>query len=271
MQDVRSRAVTAAEIAAYRADGVVCLRQVLDPAWCDRMLAAALRSMDQGGGRARDMTNPDGGGRFYRNTWMAFRDEDFRAFRDEGPVARVAAGLMGASQVRYFYDQLFIKAPGTTVPTKWHQDLPFWPFLGEDIVSCWVALTPATKATSAVEYVAGSHRWDKFYRAVSPEANPALMDAGLEECPDYSDPPPGVRTLCWDMQPGDVLCHHPLVIHGAGGNTSSDRTRVGLSIRYFGRDVRYDPREFTMRLERVPAVPPGAYPADDHAFPPVAV
>ena len=261
------RPVTAADVEAYRADGVVCLRQVLDAGWCARMLDASLRAMDDGRGRVRDMTNPDGTGRFYRNTWMAWRDEDFRAFRDEGPVARAAAALMQASPVRYFYDQLFIKAPGTTVPTKWHQDLPFWPFMGEDIVSCWVALTPVGKATSAVEYVAGSHRWGKFYRAITPESNPELLNTTMEECPDYNDPPPGTRMLCWDMQPGDVLFHHPLVIHGSGANSSTTQTRVGLSIRFFGQDARYDPRDFTMRLERVPQVPAGAFPADDHAFP----
>jgi hypothetical protein len=71
------------------------------------------------------------------------------------------------------------------------------------------------------------------------------------------------------MQPGDVLCHHPLTVHGAAGNSSATQSRIGLSIRYLGRDVRWDPRPHTMALRRDPGVAPGAFPADDVALPPV--
>jgi len=42
-----------------------------------------------------------------------------------------------------------------------------------------------------------------------------------------------------------------------------------LSIRYLGKDVRWDPREHTMKLRRPPEVAPGEYPEDDVAFPTV--
>ncbi len=258
--------ITKADLQAYREDGAVCLRGILDAEWCERMLDASVRIMDRPDDQTRD-TREAGGGRFYRNLWMARREPDFAALRDRSPMAELAARLMQAPKVRYFYDQLFIKEPGTQMPTQWHQDLPFWPYQGEDIVSLWIALTPVTKATSGVGYVAGSHRWNKFYKAVTPDANPARMDPTAELCPDYSNPPEGVRMLCWDMEPGDVLCHHPLTIHGAGGNTSSTRRRVGLSIRFFGRDARYDPRPHAMRLDLTPRVQPGEYPADDEVYP----
>ena len=35
-------------------------------------------------------------------------------------------------RVSLFYDQAFIKEPGTREVTQWHQDLPFWPALGND-------------------------------------------------------------------------------------------------------------------------------------------
>lgn len=258
--------ISDADVRAYREDGAVCLRGILDAGWCERMLAASVALMDRPDDQTRD-TKEAGGGRFYRNLWMARRETDFAALRDESPVAEVAATLMGASKVRYFYDQLFIKDPGTQLKTQWHQDLPFWPFLGGDILSIWIALTPVTKATSGVEYVAGSHKWGKFYKAVNPDKNPARIDPDAELCPDYSKPPDGVRMLSWDMQPGDVLCHHPLTIHGADGNPSNAKRRVGLSIRFFGEDARYDPRSHAMVLDRAPKVQSGEYPADDEVYP----
>ncbi len=257
------------DVLAFERDGVVCLREVFDVEWCTRLHDAALRVMQSGAGRVREAKAVDGRGRFYSNVYLADLDPDFRALRDASPAPEVAAALMRADAVRYFYDQIFIKEPGTSAPTPWHNDLPFWPFRGNDLVSIWIALTPVSKATSGVEYVAGSHKWNKWYRAVTPDYDPRFMDMSLEECPNYSagSADPSVRLLCWDMQPGDVLCHHPLTVHGATGNASSTQRRIGLSIRYLGHDVQWDPRPHTMKLRSDPGVQPGAFPADEVALP----
>lgn len=52
-----------------------------------------------------------------------------------------------------------------------------------------------------------------------------------------------------------------------GGNPSTTQRRVGLSIRFFGNDARYDPRPHAMVLDRAPRVPAGGYPADDEVCP----
>jgi ectoine hydroxylase-related dioxygenase (phytanoyl-CoA dioxygenase family) len=263
------RAVSDEDVAAFERDGVVCLRGLFDDDWCTRLHDAALRVMASGAGRVREAKPTDGQGRFYSNVYLADLDPDFRALRDASPAPEIAAALMRADTVRYFYDQIFIKEPGTAAPTPWHNDLPFWPFRGGDLVSIWIALTPVSKATSGVEYVAGSHKWNKWFRAVTPDYDPRFMDMNLEECPNYSEgsADPSMRLLCWDMQPGDVLCHHPLTVHGAAGNRSQTQRRIGLSIRYLGRDVQWDPRPHTMKLRGDPGVAPGAFPADDVALP----
>ena len=73
--------------------------------------------------------------------------------------------------------------------------------------------------------------------------------------------------LTWDMEPGDCVCHHPLTVHGAGPNKSSTERRIGLSLRFFGADARYDPRPYTVRLPVEPSCQAGDYPADDKLFP----
>jgi len=261
--------VTAQDVADFSRDGVVCLRGMFDEAWCALLHDASLEVMESGRGRVREPELGPGQGGFYSNVYLADMDERFRKLRDESPAAEIAASLMQADQVRYFYDQLFIKAPGTPAPTPWHNDLPFWPFQGRDLISIWIALTPVNKETSGVQYVAGSHHWGKMFRAVTPDYDRRFMDEAMPLCPDYGsgEHDPSIRVLSWDMQPGDVLCHHPLTVHGAGGNQSAAQTRIGLSIRYLGADVRWDPRPHTMGLRHNPAVPTGAFPADDVALP----
>src|SRR6185436_19604353 len=92
--------------------------------------------------------------------------------------------------------------------------------------------------------------------------------AGHEPCPDFfvQRDNPDLRFLSWDLEPGDVVCHHPLTVHGAEGNPRGAR-RVGVSVRYLGRDVVWDPRPGTVTPEGSPELVPGTYPAHERCFP----
>jgi ectoine hydroxylase-related dioxygenase (phytanoyl-CoA dioxygenase family) len=233
------------------------------------MYEASSRYMDSGAGRPRVVEGPDETGKFYSNVFMSGNDADFLAFRNESPAAEIGASLMEVNKVRFWYDQLFIKEPTTVAPTYWHHDLPFWPFQGDHLVSIWLALTPVTTESSGLQYIKGSHKWGKFYRAETQDKDPAFTNPDLEPCPDFweQQDDPSLTFLEWDLEPGDCICHHPLVVHGAGPNKSQTQRRIGLSIRFFGDDARYDPRPYTVRLPAEPACAPGEYPADDKMFP----
>ena len=57
-----------------------------------------------------------------------------------------------------------------------------------------------------------------------------------------------------DATAGNIFHHHPLTIHGAPGNRTSDRRRRALAVRYTGDDARYAPRPGTfMEMESVRA------------------
>jgi ectoine hydroxylase-related dioxygenase (phytanoyl-CoA dioxygenase family) len=264
------------DVESYRRDGVLCLRSVIDSDSARRMLAESIDMMSTAAHpysatlgastRMGDIKTVDTEpGRFFNAVYLSETNAAFKEFAMHSPLAEHAAALMKSRVARFFYDQLFIKEPGTLSPTRWHNDMPFWPLTGADLISCWVALTPATIASSGVEYVAGSHRWNTRFQPTADH----LRDDALVPAPDFSDPAnrPGHRFLSWDMQPGDVLFHHPLTVHGAGGNRTQAQRRVGLSVRYIGDDAQWTPRVKCMQLPRSPCVEPGAYPVDDNAFP----
>jgi ectoine hydroxylase-related dioxygenase (phytanoyl-CoA dioxygenase family) len=68
-----------------------------------------------------------------------------------------------AKQVRLFYDQLFIKEPGTRTETPWHNDHSYWPLIGDQVVSLWLALDYVPKS-ACVQYVKGSHKWKMMHK-----------------------------------------------------------------------------------------------------------
>ena len=86
-------------------------------------------------GNRRIQDDDQGSGRFVTGTHMSRYNEEFMAFALKSPAARIAAKMMRLDDVRFFYDQLFIKEPGTLAPTAWHHELPFWPLDENNIAS----------------------------------------------------------------------------------------------------------------------------------------
>lgn len=236
------------EIAAFERDGVVCLRGLFGSEWIERLRAALERNMKSPGPWHRSITKPGQPGNFYYDSMMWRFDADFRAFAEQSPAAEIAGRIMGASAVHFFYDQLFVKEPGTLDPMPWHHDLPYWPFQGKQVCSIWLAIEDVTAASSGVEFVAGSHAWGKWYLPTLPyDDNKKFESVGLEPCPDFGARrgEAGLRFLTWDMQAGDCLVFSALTVHGSGGNTAMTHRRAALSTRWLGDDAVWDPRPTT--------------------------
>ena len=101
--------VTEEDVQAYERDGVVCLRNVFDAEWVERLVKAVDRTMANPGKRVREATKAGSPGRFHSNTFMWRWDPDMRALALESPMVGVARKLMHADRLAFFYDQLFVK------------------------------------------------------------------------------------------------------------------------------------------------------------------
>lgn len=232
----------------FERDGVVCLRGAISHEWVERLRGAVERSFVDPGRIDLD----DGGGRFHLNAMLFLRDPDVRAFVLESPAARIAQELMQSRTVRFYFDQIFVKEPGTAEKTPWHHDLPYWPVEGSQVVSLWLALDPVTAESSGLEYVRGSHRWPNRFRpeAWGPQTaenlaawqKMGLLGSEDEAPPDIEAHRDELELLRFDCEPGDVIAHHALTVHGSPGNASPTQRRRALSTRWVGDDARYAPR-----------------------------
>ena len=219
------------DIERYEQDGAICLRGLFDDYWVERMRRALEDIMGK-------EASPNSFFSFSKYC-IADKEPELMAFAMESPAGEIARQVMRSSRVQFYFDQIFIKEPGMRGPSPWHHDQPFWPVLGNQICSVWLALDPVTKATSGLEYVAGSHRWGKFFKPPTPGNS---SQPGFEEddaMPDIESNLSKYRLLNWDMEPGDCLVHHGLTVHGAGGNTSLDIRRRALATRWAGDDATY--------------------------------
>lgn len=262
----------------YERDGVICVRRVIDMLLVERLREAVVQVLDAPNAMSQNSEGVDSSASTmkarYRqgfNGWE--QSEAYREFVFDSAVPRVAAQVMRSKTLRVIYDQTLVKEPGTTVPVKWHHDLPFWPFTGRQICSVWVALDVVTEESGAVHYLRGSHKRRQMYRPPDldkPELlamNIANLD--LPQAPNYFADP-NADLLFWDMEPGDALVFSARTLHGSGANRRNDRFRRAIAPRYAGDDARYVEGMHVLNLsfKQQPALRTGS-PLDDPNFPAV--
>lgn len=272
MEDVN---ISQSLIDDYDRDGVVCVRGIIGRVLIDRLRDAVDLVLDSPMTMTQESFDPESQIRAkYRQGFNGWKvHEVYREMIFDSAVPRVAARLMQSKTLRLIYDQTLVKEPGTTVPVKWHQDLPFWPFTGDQICSVWIALDVVTKESGAVHYLRGSHKGPNLYRppdfndGESPGEGIANLDLPLS--PNFFDEP-GADLICWEMEPGDALVFNARTLHGSGANLRTDRSRRAVAPRFAGDDARFVEGMHILNLsfETQPNLKTGD-PIDDPLFPAV--
>jgi ectoine hydroxylase-related dioxygenase (phytanoyl-CoA dioxygenase family) len=224
-------------IDAFGSDGAVLLRGVF-PDWVDPLRRGIERNLREPGPYQRIYTPSGGAGRFVGDYCNWSRIPEYRDFVFKSPAAEIARQLMSSRTARFFHEHILIKEPGTREPTPWHHDQPYYCVDGVQNVSLWTPLDPIPREI-CVEWVAGSHRWGRWFRPrkFTGVAYDRETDQ-LEDIPDIDAHRADYRLLSWDLEPGDAIAFHFLTVHGAPGNLSVNRRRAFAS-RWLGDDAVY--------------------------------
>jgi ectoine hydroxylase-related dioxygenase (phytanoyl-CoA dioxygenase family) len=252
--DLRSGLITESDFAAYRANGAICVRGVIDQLTVEALRLATAKAIEAKLAEDEAQGVPRPVGPFFhilRNVYD--QHEAFRKVLFDSKIAAVARDVMQSRKVVVFGDSLFDKEAGASTTTPWHHDVPFWPVRGDQVCTTWIALDYVNKANGAMEYVSGSHRWNRMFRPKYPngalgDANP--LHAQFEEIPDFDNLRDEHDFLYWELEPGDVLIHDGMTVHGAGVNTLRDLSRRAYAPRFVGDEAWWDP---AFASEKTPA------------------
>ena len=120
----------------------------------------------------------------------------------------------------------WIKEAGSQSYVSWHQDLRYWGLDTDDLVSVWLALSPATLESGCMRVLPRSHKGDLLphsdeYR----EDN--LLTRGQEIAVNVDE----TKTVAMPLEPGEISLHNVRLAHASGPNHSIDR-RIGISLHY---------------------------------------
>ncbi|GJL83151.1 MAG: hypothetical protein DHS20C01_27850 [marine bacterium B5-7] len=129
--------------------------------------------------------------------------------------------------------ELFIKEPHSSKHVSWHQDLTYWG-LGEteELVTAWLALSPATEASGCMRFVAGSHL-QPIVPHIDTFESDNLLSRGQELAVDVDE----ADAVSVVLEPGEFSLHHGRMYHSSCPNVSEER-RIGIAIRYVTPGVK---------------------------------
>ena len=225
-----TKRLTEAQVEAYNRDGVVYPVAVMSDAEASEY-RAALEGFEQ--------AHPEyleSGRRQKLHLVLTWMDELVR--RPE--ILDAVEDLLGPDLLCW-QTSLFIKEAHDPGFVSWHQDGNYWGLSCHEVVTAWLALSPATVESGCMKMMPGSHRWDPVQHVDTFDKDNLLtrgqvMDREMDES----------RALNVEVPPGSISLHHVNIGHASAPNRSDDR-RIGIAIRYV-----------TPRVQQVTGIPDSA-------------
>ena len=232
----------ARDIEIFQRDGVVLLRGLFAD-WVEPLRAGLQRNLEAPERFAFPCeSNPQSlPGRFFDSycNWQLI--PEYFDYVTQSCAASLAGQFMAGDRAQFFHEHAFLKAPGTQRATPWHQDLPYYCVDGRNTASVYLSLDQAD-AEVAVQFVKGSHRWQRlFYPRIFENGssfNDDQADGELEPVRDIDAARDDYDIAAWSLEPGDTIVFDFRTLHGTGDATIKNLRRA-FSTRWLGDDVTY--------------------------------
>ncbi len=104
MHKAVKRALTVEEIQTYRRDGVVLVRELVDPNWVGELQELVDQNIVQPSTMVRDINESGSTGNFFGDTFVCHHITGFRSFIFDSPAADVVSACMGSSRVNLIFE-----------------------------------------------------------------------------------------------------------------------------------------------------------------------
>ena len=223
------------EINLYQNQGAILVKNIFSP-WIDSLRTGFEKVLKEPGPHAREnVKNEDG--RFFEDYCNWQRISEFKKFAEESPAAQIVAEATVSKSIQLFHEHIFVKDPGTSKETPWHQDMPYYCVDGNDTGSFWIPLDPITKENS-LKIILGSHKFSKLIRPTKWSNNQPWYkdDDNFMDMPDITGMENNI--LKTEMSLGDAILFNFKVLHSSSGNIENIPRRA-FSMRFIGDDVKY--------------------------------
>lgn len=173
------------------------------------------------------------------------QDEVLDSYTTHDQILDCVERIVG-HDVQTIHTMLINKPPNVDGRHPLHQDLLYFPFRpASKIVASWTALERVTKENGCLVVIPGSHKGELI-----PHENPPNIENlnaayfGAKGVEDWKE-----KRVHLEMEPGDTVFFHPVLLHGSGRNRTQGFRRA-ISAHYTAVDVEWGWAVDTRRMRR---------------------
>lgn len=182
--------------------------------------------------RFEDYERQHDGGKVYSNSSKVHLLETWAAELASHPTILDAAEDVLGPDLMVWATNIFAKEPHNPAYVSWHQDSTYWGLSKPDVVTVWIALSPATQESGCMRIISGTHKWDQIAHEDT-LAPGNLLTRGQDIAVDVDES----KAVYMPLEPGQFSLHHIRSVHASSPNMSDDR-RIGIAFRYIAPHVK---------------------------------
>ena len=135
--------------------------------------------------------------------------------------------------IMLYHNTVWSKEGGGAAYVSFHQDNTYFGHEPCEVLTAWVAITPATVESGCMEFLTGTHKLGQLPLKLADVAAANMLSSGQTSEIDVEHH----EKVAVELQPGEASIHHALLVHGSRPNRATDR-RMGITLIYHAPHLR---------------------------------
>ncbi|MEE2970403.1 MAG: phytanoyl-CoA dioxygenase family protein [Pseudomonadota bacterium] len=144
-----------------------------------------------------------------------------------------AVGDLIGPDILLYHNIAWLKDPGDDSYVSWHQDNTYFGHAPCDVLTVWIALSPATAESGCMRILPGTHKLGQLPLTTPDASEGNMLSSG--QTVDFEAAT--INPVCMALAAGEASIHHAFAIHGSHPNRANDR-RLGITFIYHPPGLR---------------------------------
>ncbi len=208
------------QVHEYNTKGFLVLRKFADLDLCDEILRKAKQHLDSGiapieSEEEYQQSTPSHHSTIRRLRQVYDREKVFKEWMRNAQIRPILKQLLTEDPILLLahHNSIMCKLPHKSSVTTWHQDIRYWHYNNDKLISVWLALGDEYLENGLLEFIAGSHKID---------FSPKQFDKRLSLRQETQENQRIIkqREHC-NLEKGDIVLFHAKVLHYAHKNETN--------------------------------------------------
>ncbi|HIC44337.1 MAG TPA: phytanoyl-CoA dioxygenase family protein [Sulfurimonas sp.] len=209
----------------FNTNGFLLLKGFADPNLCDAILLKAQEHLDNKvepiESEEEYLRSGTGSSTIRRLRQVYQRENIFKEWMRNKEILPILEQLLGKSPklLLAHHNSIMTKLPQKSSITTWHQDIRYWHYENDELLSVWLSLGDEFLENGLLEFIPGSHKMN-----FTPEQfdKRATFRDDLEKNKTITS-----KRVHYNLSKGDIVLFHSKTLHYAHQN-ETDKTKISF-------------------------------------------